>query len=324
MSGERSQLFLFSVGVDIEHLHDAREKLMRWSGAANTVRAYATQWRIFENWCREAGRPALPAHEETAALYATWCIEQSGVRLATVDLRLNAIASRHRREGFPNPVSRQVRALVSYAARQRREEPAGKRALTLEHLRRIAGRLSGGSRVIHVRDRAIVVFGFALGWRRSEIAALNLADVSFTDSGVLVLQRWSKTDQQARGRLVGVQYGDNQLTCPVRALQAWLAVRGSWAGPLFNPTNPAGQVSRSRISDEMILDIVQRELRRIGEDPRPYGAHSLRSGLVTVAAENGASIAAIMQRTGHRCVQQVMKYVKPAEAFRANPLKGVL
>jgi integrase len=140
----------------------------------------------------------------------------------------------------------------------------------------------------------------------------------------LVLRlRKSKTDQLGKGRVTGIHYGKREETCPVRALEAWLKVRGEWRGPLFTRINKSGEVLHAGLAGESILDVVKRCLSLIGVDPSAYGAHSLRAGMITAAAESGADAAAIMGRTGHKSLQTVIGYIRPAQAFHSNPLANV-
>jgi integrase len=160
-------------------------------------------------------------------------VHHARVRLETLHVRMNTIAHYHREGNHPTPVDDSVRAYLSYARRERKEEPRGRAALTYDHLRRIALDFLSSESPIAIRDRAMILLGFASGWRRSELVSLRLSDISFVPKGVELWLRFSKTDQAGEGRIVGIEAGRKSLTCPVRALRSWLNVRGSWEGPLF-------------------------------------------------------------------------------------------
>jgi integrase len=170
------------------------------------------------------------------------------------------------------------------------------------------------------------VLTFASGWRRSEIASLKLSDVAFVPKGLTLWLGSSKTDQTGQGRLVGIEAGVKPLTCPVRALRAWLKLRGEWEGSLFVAVAGCGAVTREPISPrgEVLHQALKDSLERIGEDPATFGAHSLRAGMITEAAKHGASEAAIKLRTGHKSSLTLQRYIRPASAFDLNPLKAVL
>lgn len=291
--------------------------------AVNTRNAYAHCWQRFARWCGEVGRESMPASVETVRLFVAWSI-QTHLRIETIKLNLAAIRHRYRVAGLPPPMDQTVRDLVRNAKRKLREKSGAKRALTPEQLREISQELRRDGRVIAARDRALLVLTFALGWRRSEMAALEIADVAFADKGVVVHLGASKTDQEGQGRDVWIPPGKLAVTCPVRALRAWLRVRGDWAGALFCRCPQGTRVERRAIRGNMVCHVLKQALVRIGEDAAPYGGNSLRAGMITAAAEKGAPDQHIMQRTGQRSQRTLQRYVRPVRAFRANPLDGVL
>jgi integrase len=320
-------LLLFERGPDFARLRAAQERLMQAGRAPATREAYANAWRDFDAWGRASGRVTFPASEDTLCLYVAALIENPHLRLNTIKLRLSALRIRHHDEGLACEGIETARRLVLNAARERKETPRGKRALTPDQLRRISAFLDTSAELLDVRDRAIVVFGFALGWRSAELVGLDLRDVRFVSTGIRVRLRHSKTDQQGKGHEVGIPPGRERLTCPVRALGAWLARRGNWEGPLFTPLGHCGRqgVQRRRLGREAVIATVRRELAHIGvENLWDYGSHSLRVGMITASAEAGAGLTEIMQRSGHTHVPTVLSYIRPAQAFQRDPLAGVL
>lgn len=295
---------------------------MQASQASNTVRTYARRWQHFTEWCARAGYVACPATPEAVKLYVAWALDVDGSRLETVKISLSAIADRHRTEGQPSPVTTETRQFVTSCARHLQEEPRGRAALAVRQLKRICASL--GDRPIDIRNRALLLLGFATGWRRSELSALNLSDLTFMDEGVAIRLRRSKTDQEGRGRSVGIHYGSSPDTCPVRALEDWIKVRGKQAGALFLRGERNGGLTDERMSPHTVCAVVKDKLEKIGVDPARYGAHSLRTGFVTAAAAQGSSPMSIMDRTGHKSLNTVLRYVRPTQAFRSDPLAGVL
>jgi len=299
--------------------------MMSHERAARTVSAYRHGWARFCNWCSAAGRDPLPASSETLCLYVAACIDE-GLRLASVRLYLSAIRHVHVQGKFECPVGRdsEVRRLMDGAARALRERPAGRAPLTPAQVRSMSVWLVRSRSPMAARDRAVIVLGFALGWRGSELSSLDLSDVSFTDRGLRVRLGASKTDQQGKGREAAIPYGRRAVTCPVRVLRAWIDVRGRWPGPLFPAARANRSIGTGRLSCDAVCAIVKRTLDAIGEDASSFGSHSLRAGMATSGAENGASEIAIMQRGGWKNIHTVLRYVRPAQAFRADPLAGVL
>ena len=173
-------------------------------------------------------------------------------------------------------------------------------------------------RLLGVRDRALLLVGFAGAFRRSELVSLNVRDLKFTNDGLTVTLRRSKTDQEGSGRKVGIPYGSSPETCPVRSLRAWLEASGIESGPVFRPINRHGQIRPSRLSDRAVALIVKRAAEAAGKDPAEFAGHSLRSGLATAAAIGGASERAIMKQTGHRSTAMVRRYIRDGSLFREN------
>jgi integrase len=169
-----------------------------------------------------------------------------------------------------------------------------------------------------LRDRALLLLGFAGGFRRSELVALDVADLNQTDDGMRVRVRRSATDQEASGREVGIPFGQHPQTCPIRAIRAWRDGAGITGGPLFRAVTRGGQVADHRLSDRTVARIVQRAAARAGLDPSQYAGHSLRSGLATAAAAGGAPERAIMAQTGRRSQVTVRRYIRSGSLFTEN------
>lgn len=301
--------------------------------ALNTVRAYAHCWQRFANWCAEYGRVDLPATAETVSYFVAWCLceRPRKLRINTVRISLAAIKSKHRQAQLPIPFDDALASLMRSAARKLKgEKSCKKEALTVPLLERMLASLDGVPGLMATRNRAIFLFGFASGWRRSEIAGLQLADLSLSSGDLKMYLDSSKTDQEGEGRSIRIPRSAQAHLCPVRALEEWLPLRGDWPGSLFcaiQPTNwLAGQavIKQRSITGGSIAYAVQSCLHKIGENPRLYGAHSMRSGLITTSSEAGANLAAIKHRTGHRSLRTLMEYVRLNEASRLNPLEGVL
>jgi integrase len=172
--------------------------------------------------------------------------------------------------------------------------------------------------LLGARDRALLLLGFAGAFRRSELTSLNHQDLAFTPDGLVVLLRRCKTDQEAQGRKIGIPYGSNPETCPVRAVQAWLAASGITSGPIFRHVDRHGKLRAGRLSGYAVALVVKRHAEAAGLDAAKFAGHSLRAGLATSAAIGGASERAIMAQTGHRSVNMVRRYIRDGNLFREN------
>ena len=285
------------------------------SRSAATKRAYSSDWQIFTAWCFENQQTPLPASPATVAAFLA-AQASAGFRPATLSRRLGAINAAHRLAGHPSPTTSEPVSLVMKGIRrmagvaQRQARP-----LVVEDLRRVVAALP--DTLVGRRDAAVVLLGFAGAFRRSELVALTVEDLEFSDGGVLATVRRSKTDQEGSGREVGIPFGQNG-TCPVAAVRAWLARANIKSGPIFRRIDQHGHIGPNALRAGAVAEIVKKATAAVGLDASQFSGHSLRSGLVTSAAQGGASELMIMETTGHRSSQMVRKYVRRANAFKAN------
>jgi site-specific recombinase XerD len=173
-----------------------------------------------------------------------------------------------------------------------------------------------------LRDRALLLIGFGGALRRSELVALDVADLEETETGLLVRIRASKTDQEGQGATIAIARGD--VACPVKALRAWLAASGIEAGPIFRPIDKAGAVRASRLTCRSVANIIKAYAARAGFDASTFSGHSLRAGFLTSAAGKGASIFKMMDVSRHKSVDTLRGYVRDAELFKDHAGTGLL
>jgi integrase len=323
---EPEQLWLFECGgFDLGVLRMERAALALAKRAENTRASYAHDWRDFERWCLSAGKDPLPAAGETLPLYLV-ALADRGRAMATIRRRVYSIGARHVAAGLPTPATADVGEVLAGLARRIGTAPRrAKAALSVEDLRAML-RAIGDDGPRGCRDRALLVVGFASGLRRSDLVRLDLADVTVKREGLVLRIRRSKSDQVGAGLVLGINRGRRRETCPVVQLEAWLLERGGEAGPLFCQLRKPGDgvMFHKRMTGESVGDLVQAAAAAAGLDPREYGAHSLRAGCATAGAVNHASDVSIMRRTGHKSVAMMARYVRPAELFALDPLRGVL
>jgi len=235
----------------------------------------------------------------------------------TLARRLSAISQAHQIAGVESPTqSAKVRLVMAGIRRTKGTAPTAKTPVLVSDLRRMTVHVS--KNLLGVRDRALLLVGFCGAFRRSELVALDRADVEFTREGLVVNMRRSKTDQEGERRKIGIPYGSNPETCPIRSLQDWLERSGITEGPLFRPINRYGKMAAIRLSAAAVAEIVKRYAGAVGMDATEFAGHSLRSGLATSAAMAGASERSIMNQTGHRSVNTVRRYIRDGSLFREN------
>lgn len=305
--------------ADLARLRAQRTKLQARRFADLTVTGYRYDWRAFERWAKSMALPSLPATSDTVSLYLTDLLDQ-GKKVTTAWRKGSAIAHYHREGGHSSPFTVESYRLLLAVQRTRLETKRQMRPLLLKHIRQIAKTQAKLGTPIAIRDRAIILIGFLSALRRSSLVALNLADIEFVPKGLILNVVKEKQDQLAKGRLIGIPKGRRPETCAVRALEAWLAVRGIEAGPLFVSMNGSG----AKLAGEAIDGVVKRCVARIGLDPRDrWSSHSMRAGLVTAAAEANCNELVIRAQTGHRS-DALRDYFRRTELFKANACYGLL
>lgn len=306
----------------LEQLLLQAETTFKAARAASTLRAYTHDWREFARWCAAHGLCSLPAMPQTAILYSTDLTKNYGRKWNTLSRRLAAISQVHQRAGFEPPTRAWVfREFLAGLRREIGVSSIRKRPVVLEQLKEILRQIPDTR--LGTRDRALLLLGFSGAFRRSELVALNLADLEKTRDGFIITIRRSKTDQAGEGRRVGVPPGTEPGTCPVRATEAWRAAAQLESGALFRVMNRHGQVLEQRLSGEGVALVVKRYVQKLGYDPKSFAGHSLRAGLATSAAAAGKNERAIMNQTGHRSVTTVRRYIRDGNLFRENAADGL-
>jgi site-specific recombinase XerD len=304
-------------GTDIvpsSSLEQVREYI-RASKAENTLRGYRADWRDFCGWCEARSLCALPANPESVAEYLAECA--SRLKVGSIQRRINAIAEAHKAVCLESPTrSAMVTNTVKGIRRTRGTAPAQKAPTLMDDIRAMVDAADNG--IIGARDRALILLGFAGAFRRSELVGLDVEDCAFGKDGLTVMLRKSKTDQDSVGRKIGIPYGSNPETCPVRVVQSWMEHASITEGPLFRSISRHGRVQARRLAPIDVARVVKKLAERAGLDPAKYAGHSLRAGHATSAATAGASERSIMNQTGHRSVQMVRRYIRDGNLFREN------
>ena len=237
--------------------------------------------------------------------------------MGSIQRRLNAIAEAHKAMGAESPTSAGIVRATLKGIRRTLGTAAAQKAPTLtDDIRATVDVADAG--LIGARDRALILLGFAGAFRRSELVSLDIENCAFGKDGLTVTLRRSKTDQDGAGRKIGIPYGSNPETCPVRTVLAWIEQAGISGGPLFRSINRHGRVQLGRLSGIDVARVVKKLALRAGLDAAKYTGHSLRAGHATSAAIAGASERSIMNQTGHRSVQMVRRYIREGSLFREN------
>ena len=302
--------------------------------APNTLRAYRSDVEDFSTYCRVelGGSSPLPAFAETVALYITDLAHERSLKTSTIERRLASISAWHKRHGYPSSTEeRLVREVMKGIRRKRGSRQKQAAPLTVGVLKRVLSAMrerdpkTGEVRPAVLRDRALLLVGFAGSFRRSELSALRASDLEFFEGrGVVVLVRASKTDAAGSGEAVGIPYGNHEETCPVTHLQRWASFSGrSGADALFCPIDRHGNLKEGALSGDGINGVVKKRVRDAGLEPDRYSGHSLRAGLPTSASEAKVGMEAWMPHTRHKSVAVAMRYARRGTLFQNNPAAQV-
>lgn len=296
--------------------------------AESTLRAYATDWAAFQGWCAGRGLASLPAEAGTVAAHLAWLADE-GAAPSSVRRRASGIGWAHERAGHERPTGHPgVRATlrgIRRTAATAGHAPRKARALDTASVRALVEDLSDG--LAGVRDRAMILVGFALGLRASDVCWLNAADLTVAASrpdGLDVLVRHSKTDQDGVGTTLALAPGVREGTCPVLAVQAWVTEAGLTGGPLFRSVGKGRtqHVGTGRMATSSIARILARAAHHAGLPANQLSPHSLRRGYATSAYANGVPEREIA-RTGRWRSVTVMRGYDDSSRW-ADPASGRL
>lgn len=314
-------------------LIDKAQDYAAQSTADATRRAYAFDLQAWAAWCKGQGTNPAAINPVTVALYVT---DHAGkLSIATLERRIAGINAYQRANGLEQ-VSTRAEPLKSVWAGVRRVHgtpQTRKTPIETDLLRSVVSGL--GDSAADIRDKALLVIGFAGGLRRADLAGMDSAAgyggnsfATVTDAGLVVSFIRSKTDQTGQGDLIGLAYGGDPRTCPVRAYTALVDVVGQ--GPLFRSINRHGHISAERLTPDSVARIIKRRLVAFKTEQgvdlatakawaADYSGHSLRAGFVTAALGRGIAESAIMPHTRHKKTETLAKYRRPATLFTDNP-----
>lgn len=289
--------------------------------AAATRRAYRSDFVKFGAWCRaQRDEEALGVSPDTVAAYLA-AQASTGEKPSTLTRCLAAIGYAHRLAGLPSPAGHEaVRAVMRGIRRTAGAAPAQKAPATADRIGAMLQAIPDDT-LLGQRDRALLLLGFAGAFRRSELVALQVADLAFEPDGVRVLIRRSKADQDGRGQEIAIPRGTKLR--PVAALQAWLAAASITAGPVFRSVSRHGTVGDA-LTPQVVALVVKRHADAAGLDPAAFAGHSLRSGFLTSAADAGADVLRMMEVSRHQRVETVQGYVRRASLFKGHAGAGFL
>ena len=311
--------------TDIKKLQDETLKNLKSSKSVNTVRAYKSDFEDFTLFCIKNGFKSLPTEPKIVSLYLTY-LSSKNVRTSTIKRRLVSIGVIHKMKGHYLDTKHPI-IVENFMGIKRLKgiSQNGKKPLLINDLKEIIDVINKQEEpdLKKLRNKALLLIGFAGGFRRNELVSLNFEDLDFVFEGVKIKIKRSKTDQFGEGFMKGIPHFENYLYCPVKNLKNWLNISKIKKGPIFVRFSKGVNLTNIRLTDQSVALIIKEYLTKAGVDNKNYSGHSLRSGFATSAAEAGAEERSIMAMTGHKSSEMVRRYIKEANLFKNNALSKI-
>ena len=346
--------------TSVEHTATRREYLSKLAKEKrdrgvppNTKRAYDSDWRQFEGWCKKLGYQALPASEEALCSFLAHLSEDKRERRrkksprrgealrgysyqpTSIERKLTAIVKKHRQSKLESPRTEAVTAQMHAIWMERDARPRAAAPLLGSHVKLITEKMAETAALdvemhdVVRRDQAAFLIGWHCALRRSEIAALKLSSIEFFTEGITVHIGRSKTDQEGKGRTLWIKpVRSTPSACPVTALLDWIAVRGEAPGALFWHASWSELSRGVPMPAWQMTTVVDRWVRETGIEPESkdteFSPHSLRSGFITHAIRKGLRSEDVMRHSGHESHRVFMGYVRVATGFEATVQDNIL
>ena len=296
------------VSIELETLNNIKS-----SKSLNTIRAYKSDFKDFSNFCKKNNFKSLPADPKIVSFYITHLSSIS--KVSTLKRRLASISVVHKIKGFYIDIKHPL-IIENFMGIQRKLGvfQKSKKPILINELKEIIKTIESTEKneIKKIRNKALILVGFAGGFRRSELVNIKLDDLEFTKEGLKIFIQRSKTDQSGEGMTKAIPYFKDKNFCPVVSIKNWIEI-------IKNKTNSL----IFDISDKMVAVLIKKYLQKAGFDNTKYSGHSLRSGFATVAADHGADEKSIMNITGHKSSSMVRRYIKETNLFKNNPLNKI-
>ena len=297
--------------TNVKNLEIETLKNLKNSKAHNTLRAYNADFKDFSAFCGKNGLNSLPSEPKIVSIYLTYLSSFS--KYSTLKRRLASIKVVHKLKGHyidtKHPII--IENLMGIKRKMGVKQIA-KKPLLINDLKVIINVIDQEKNDLkRLQNKALLLVGFAGGFRRSELVSIEYADLDFVIEGVKIVIKRSKTDQTGQGMIKAIPYFDNKTYCPVTSLLNWINFLNIDKGKIFN------------ISDKSVALIIKKYALLAGLDQKKYAGHSLRSGFATSTAENGADERSIMAMTGHKTTQMVRRYINESNLFKNNALNKI-
>ena len=318
----------------LEQLVDTARDYARAAASNKTLKAYAKDWAHFSRWCRMKGAESLPPSPEMIGMYLADLASGAGGRplaVSTIERRLSGLSWNYAQRGFSlDRGNRHIASVLTGIKRKHARPPVQKAAIMAEDILAMVATLPFDLRGL--RDRAILLLGYAGGLRRSEIVSLDCGKDDTLESGgwIEIMEDGALLTLNAKTgwREVEIGRGSRDQTCPVHALEQWLAFAKIDFGPIFVGTSRDGKrASDTRLNDKHVARLIKRTVLDAGirsdlpqkERLALFSGHSLRAGLASSAELDERFV---QKQLGHASAEMTRRYQRRRERFRVNLTKA--
>lgn len=310
-----TNLIIKNINQSIGLTTDLKEKVNEYGrlgleGAINTQRAYKSDLKDFNNWCEINGQIPFPVLPETLAAYVSHLADTC--KWATINRRLAAISKLHQLNNLETPTQNRIFRIVMEGIKRtkgirQKQAPAFKLNILKQLLREFDTESNS-----NLRNKALLLLGFTGAFRRSELVALNVEDLNFTEEGLIVSMQKSKTNQYGDYEEKAIFYSPEAVLCPIRTLQAWIKTLEKTSNALFVRVRKGDRITKDRLTDKTVNDLVK---TYFGEE---FSAHSLRASFITIAKINGADDSEIMRQSKHKTSAMIQRYTRIEDIKKHN------
>lgn len=300
-----------SIGLPL----DLQEKINEYGrlgleGAVNTQRAYKADLKDFNEWCEMNGQIPFPVSPETLAAYVSHLADTC--KWATINRRLAAISKLHQLNNLETPTQNRIFRIVMEGIKRakgirQKQAPAFKLNILKQLLRDFDIETNA-----NLRNKALLLLGFTGAFRRSELVALNVEDLNFTEDGLIVSMQKSKTNQYGDYEEKAIFYSPETVLCPIRTLQGWIQRLEKTSDALFVRVRKGDKMTLDRLTDKTVNDLVK---TYFGDE---FSAHSLRASFITIAKINGADDSEIMRQSKHKTSAMIQRYTRIEDIKKHN------
>lgn len=291
-------------------------------------RAYASDWRSFLDFCAFRKLDPLPATSETITMFLSALADEHRA-VSTIVRILTSINKAHELAGFESVRTRAVKDTMKGIKRSLGSRPEQVRALMYSDIQKLASLCD--STILGIRDKSLLLLGWCSALRRSEIVDLDIGDLEFSEKGIVITIRHSKTDQEGHGRQIAIPLSSDEY-CPVGAVKKWIERLPTEEQlpdkPLFRAIGAGGKRKwfsgvNGRLSDRMVSKIVKRYARLAGFPESMYSSHSLRRGLATEAGARQVPERIIARHTRHVSFTVLRQYIEAGNIWDECPLSAI-